>query len=211
LRALILAALLITSTVCLFSEDLVTENPLEDSLPFFIDEHFYFKIGTSTPTYQTIGVGKRWNHFETLRGNDFSINFTVSPLIKLFLSQDRDIKRNIGVISAEYIRLFYQPLNPEKNYYKYGGFGLGLGLGSIMVHRKRWFTPMPIPNLKTVWGKEYQNGRFSQWSCNIIPTVLFCVCALENLCAYSSSTRSYIPPSYSLILGGAMFEYSFGF
>jgi len=207
LRALILVVLLISSALHLFSEETVADasSPLpnkhyygEDPTPSFLDEHYYFKVGSSIPLVQTIGVGKRWNHFETLRGNDFCIGIKGVPITTL----------PIGLVYTEYTRLFYKPFNPDNDYYKYSGFGLEIGFWFIAGNRLGT-GPTPYLNPKIVWGKELQRGRFSQWSCNLIPTALF-LFVIGDLLTHSEPCD--LAQGLAIIMtGGYMFEYSFGF
>ena len=155
--------------------------------------NIYFKFETSI-IYQGVGFGKRFRDLSENRGNDFAVNIKVIPITLLAYT----------IPSIEYTRLFYKQAAENASYYKYSGVGLEAGI-LLRKHGKFTF----IPNPKVVWGKEYRNGRFSQWSVNLIPTMLFaagiwsltqhkhCCCGLEyGIAAIGLS---------------CMFEYSVGF
>jgi len=149
--------------------------------------HFYFKIGTSI-AYQVIGFGGRLRDLHAGYGHDLSFNIKAIPFIST----------KYIFPSLEYTWLMYD--NPFTDTYKYSGIGLEIST-VLSKHSKL----IPIPNPKIVWGKEYPNGKFSQWSLNIIPTIVFGLLVLKVI----EEKTNYI--YYSLVPLSSMFEYSFGF
>lgn len=159
----------------------------------FTDSNLYFKIGTSI-IYQEVSVGRRSRDLTIKKGNDFSVNLKGAPFASMTLA----------FASAQYTRLFYKESFKERTYYKYSGVGLEIGV--VMGEGTR---PIPIPNPRLVWGREYPSSRFSELSFNVLPAVLTTLFAASII--HDNHKCSGIEYGIGIISICSILQYSFGF
>lgn len=127
--------------------------------------HFGARLGLA-PFYQRIGIGWRLPTLSGQGANDFALscNFVLWGL-------PEDV---IIVPTLEYAYIAYRSNSANLNATKYIGYGLDL-----FVNYSLSSFPL-IPNPKISWGKEFDDGHFSEWSVNIVPVATFAMVFFDS-------------------------------
>lgn len=197
---LLLLATIPCLVFCQSEQEEFLPYPLESIEPIeppsdFVKKKSYVTVGTAL-LYQKIGAGNRWHNYTKGTGHDISLNTLVFPGVAKVI--DSPWTPWLIPIEWDYCYLKYKTLQESADF-RY--FGIGIGVGGCLVPDLGWWI-VPWVNPKIVVGKEYANGRFSQWSLNLIPAACTAICLAREPCE----------PGFGLLYGmGISLEYSFGF